>query len=156
MSNSHVDIKTQLAPQVAHWTRAAARLQDLDDLASPSAWSSLERYLGLSIRRYLSEVVTQLDREATLLQAALGAAFSAADLLSVRRQLLAFRKRYVRVETTLDFYADAINTRTNPRMAGYMRACDTLAHRSMAQLLDTLGKPTPVALTYMDKGLGAS
>jgi hypothetical protein len=156
VSDSQVDTKTQLAPQVAHWTRAAARLQDLEDLAPPSAWSSLERYLGLSIRRYLSEVVTQLDREATLLQAALAAAFSAADLLSVRRQLLAFRKRYVRVETTLDFFADAINTRTNPRMAGYMRACDTLAHRSMTQLLDSLGKPTPVALTYMDKGLGAS
>src|SRR5918994_7461833 len=156
VSDSHVDVKTQLALQVAHWTRATARLQDLDDLAPPSAWSSLERYLGLSIRRYLSEVVAQLDREATLLQAALAAAFSAADLLSVRRQLLAYRKRYVRVETTLDFFADAINTRTNPRMAGYMRACDTLAHRSMTQLLDQLGKPTPVVLTYTDKGLGAS
>ena len=151
-----MDTKTQLAPQVAHWTRAAARLQDLDDLAPPSAWNSLERYLGLSIRRYLSEVVARLDREGALLQAALAAAFSATDLLGVRRQLLAFRKRYVRVETTLDYYADAINTRTNPRMAGYMRACDILAHRSMAQLLDSLGKPTPLVLTYIDKGLGAS
>ena len=151
-----MDTKTQLAPQVAHWTRAAARLQDLDDLAPPSAWNSLERYLGLSIRRHLSEVVARLDREGALLQAALAAAFSATDLLGVRRQLLAFRKRYVRVETTLDYYADAINTRTNPRMAGYMRACDILAHRSMAQLLDSLGKPTPLVLTYIDKGLGAS
>src|SRR5215210_467223 len=156
MDDSHVAIKTQLADQVAHWTRAATRLQDLDDLASPSAWNSLESYLGSSIRRHLSEVVARLDREAALLQAALAAAFSASDLLSVRRQLLAFRRRYIRVETTLDFYADAINTRTNPRMAGYMRACDTLAHRSMTQLLDSLGKPTPVALTYTDKGLGAS
>lgn len=156
MNDSHAAVKTQIARQVAHWTRAAARLQDLDDFASPSAWNSLERYLGLSVRRHLSTVVAQLDREATLLQAALAAAFSVHDLSAVRRQLLAFRNRYMRVETTLDFYADAINTRTNPRIAGYLRACDTLAHRSMAQLLDLLGKPTPVALTYIDKGLGAS
>jgi hypothetical protein len=156
MNDSDLAIKTQLSRQVAHWTEAAARLQDLDELASPAAWGSLERYLGLCIRRHLSEVVAQLDREATLLQAALAAALSAADLSAVRRQLLAFRKRYARVETTLDFYADAINTRTNRRTAGYLRACDTLAHRSMAQLLDPLGKPTPVVLTYIDKGLGAS
>jgi hypothetical protein len=155
MSELRVAIRIQLARQVAHWATAVARLQDLDDLASPAAWNSLERYLGLSIRQHLSTVAAQLEREATLLQAALAAA-SAADLSAVRRQLLAFRKRYLRVETTLDFYADAINTRTKPGIAGYLRACDTLAHRSMAQLLDQLGKPTPVALTYLDKGLGAS
>lgn len=156
MNDAHTAIKTQLASQVAHWTEAAARLQNLDDLASPSAWNSLECYIGLSVRRHLSTVVAQLNREARLLQAKLAAASSVADLSAVRHQLLAFRKRYIRVETTLDFYADAINTRTNPRMAGYLRACDTLVHRSMAQLLDPLGKPTPVGLTYIDKGLGAS
>jgi hypothetical protein len=156
MNESHVAIKTGLARQVAHWTKAAARLQNLDDFASPSAWNSLERYLGLSVRRHLSTVVAQLDREATLLQAALAAAFSVADLSAVRRKLLAFRTRYLQVETTLDFYADAINTRTAGTITGLLRACDTLAHRSMAQLLDQLGKPTPVALTYLDKGLGAS
>ncbi len=156
MNESNVAIRTQLARQVAHWIAAAARLQNLDDLASPLSWNSLERYLGLSIRQHLSEMVAQLDREAALLQAALAAAFSAADLSAVRRQLLAFRNRYMRVETTLDFYADAINTRTNPKIAGYLRAFDTLGHRSMAQLLDQLDKPTPVILTYIDKGLGAS
>src|SRR5688572_24814646 len=156
MNDSHTAIKTQLTRQVAHWTRAAARLQDLDDLASSAAWNNLERYLGLSIRRHLSMVVAQLDREAVLLQAALAAAASSAYLSAVRLQLLAFRNRYTRVETTLDYFADAINTRTQPKIAGYLRACDTLAHRSIAQLLDQLGKPTPVALTYIDKGLGAS
>ena len=156
MNDSDVAIKTQLTRQVAHWAAASARLQNLDDLASPAAWSSLERYLGLSIRQHLSTVVAQLDREATLLQTTLVAAFSAADLSTVRRKLLAFRRRYMRVETTLDFFADAINTRTNPKVAGYLKAFDTLAHRSMAQILDLLGKPTPVVLTYIDKGLGAS
>jgi len=46
--------------------------------------------------------------------------------------------------------------RTNKQIAGLLRACDTLAHRSMAQLLDQLGKTAPVSLTYLDKGLGAS
>jgi hypothetical protein len=156
MNSSLVAIQTQLARQVAHWTAAAARLRDLDDLASPAAWSYLERYLGTAVRQHLSTVITQLAREATLLQAMLAAESSATDLASVRRQLLAFRKRYMQVETTLDFYADAINTRTTPKIAGYLRACDTLADRSMTQLLDLLGKPAPVALTYIDKGLGAS
>jgi hypothetical protein len=148
--------KTQIARQVVHWSRAASRLQDLDDLAAPAAWNSLERYLGLSIRQHLSAVVRQLNREAASLQAALAAASNVAELSAVRRQLLIFRQRYLRAETTLDFYADAINTRANATIAGYLRACDTLAYRSMTQLLDQLGKATPVVLTYIDKGLGAS
>jgi hypothetical protein len=116
--------------------------------------NNLERYLGLSIRRHLSMVVAQLEREAVLLQSALAAARSVADFAAVRRQLLAFRNRYTRVETTLDYYADAINTRTQPRIAGYLRACDTLAHRSMAQILDQLRKPTPVALNLSRQGTG--
>ena len=156
MNESKVAIKTQLARQVAHWTAAAARLQNLDDLASPAAWNSLERYLGLSIRQHLTRVVEKLNREGTSLQAALDTVSSAADLEAVRRKLLAFRAFYLRIETTLDFFADAINTRTSSRIAGFLRACDTLAHRSMAQLLDQLGKPTPVALTYLETGVGAS
>lgn len=149
-------IRTQLARQIAHWTHAAARLRNLDDLASPEAWNNLERYLGLSIRRHLSQVITGLNREAELLQSRLAAYVSIADYPTVRKRLLAFRNHYMRVETTLDFYADAINTRTNPKIGGYLKACDTLAHKSMAQLLDPLGKSTPSVLTYIDKGVGAS
>jgi hypothetical protein len=156
MNDLHLATKTQVARQVAHWTAAASRLQDLDDLASPAAWNSLEQYLGLSLRRHLSSVVTRLDREAVLLQVATASACTATELAAIRRQLMTFRNRYLRVETTLDFFADAINTRTNPRIAGYLRACDTLAYRSMAQILDPIGKPVPVVLTYIDKGLGAS
>lgn len=156
MTEMPAAISVQLARQVAHWGEAAARLQTLDDLAAPAAWSSLESYLGLSIRRHLTEVVGQLGQEARSLQAGLAAARTAGDLEAVRRQLLVFRRRYARVETTLDFYADAINTRTNARLAGYLRACDSLTHRSMAQALEPLGKPTPVVMTYIDKGLGAS
>jgi len=38
-------IRTQLSRQVIHWTKAAQRLADLDDLASAAAWHSLESYL---------------------------------------------------------------------------------------------------------------
>jgi hypothetical protein len=148
--------RAQIARQVAHWTTAAARLEKLDDLASAAAWSGLEQYLGMAVRGHLVAVVQAAGREAAVLQATMDSARSPADLVAVRRRLLAFRAFYLRVETTLDFFASAINTRTSPAVAGLMRACDTLAHRSMAQLLDPLGRPTPAVLTYLDKGLGAS
>jgi len=156
MANLQAAIKVQLSRQVVHWRKAAARFEDLDDLASPAAWHGLEGHLGLSIRRHLTTVVAQLQREGELLKAALAAAISPADLMKVRRQLLNFRNRYIGVETTLVFFADAINTRTNPKIDGYLKACDIMAYRSMAQLLDQLGKPTPIALSYFDKGIGAA
>jgi hypothetical protein len=156
MTDALLAVHAQLARQVAHWNMAVTRLQNLDDLASSGAWNSLEHYLGLSIRQHLARVLDRLLRQANLLKAALDAARTAADFEVVRRRLLAFRRQYLRTEITLVFYADAINTRTNPTIGGLLKACDSLAHRSMAQLLDQLGKPTPVVLTYLDKGLGAS
>jgi hypothetical protein len=150
----HDAIGVQTEREVAHWTLAAARL-DLDDLASPAAWGHLERYLGLSVRNHLKGVIDRLASDARVLTALHRDARSATAQAEVRRRLLAFRNQYVRAETTLDFFADAINGRTNAQLAALLRACDTLAHRSMAQLLDPLGKTTPVALTCVDKGLGA-
>jgi hypothetical protein len=148
-------VAAQTRRQVAHWVQAASRLV-LDDLAGASAWGHLERYLGLSVRRHLQGVVDRLQAEATALTALQAAADTPAALAAVHRRLLAFEQQYLRAETTLDFFADAINVRTNPQMAALLRACDTLAHRSMAQVLDAIGKPAPVALTYVDKGRGAS
>jgi hypothetical protein len=156
MNDPAAALKTQLARQVAHWNIAAASLQNLDDLAAPSAWDGLERYMGLSLRQHLGDVVGRLNHQAGLLRAALDAAYSPAELGAVQRQLLAFRRVYLRAETTLYFFGDAIRTRTNPTVAGLLRACDSLAHRSMTQMLDQLGRPSPVVLTYLDKGLGAS
>lgn len=148
-------VQAQTERQVAHWALAASRLK-LDDLASPEAWGHLERYLGVSVRRHLTGVIDRLQGEANALTAMQRAAQSPTAAAEVRRKLLAFRQQYIRTETTLEFFADAINTRTNPKLAALLRACDTLAHRSMSQLLDQIGKTTPVALTYVDKGLGAS
>jgi hypothetical protein len=149
-------LRLQLACQVSHWTMAALRLGDLEDLASASAWNSLERYMGIVLRQNLSAAVDRLQRQAAALQTLLSAARTLDDIHQVQQQLLEFRQRYLRTETLLDFYADAIDTRTSPNIAALLRACDVLARRSMSQLLDRLGQTTPPVLTYIDKGLGAS
>ncbi len=145
----------QDARQVAHWVLAAARL-DLDELASHDAWGHLERYLGVSLRRHLDGVIERLRSEGRVLTALHREARSPTARAEVRRRLLAFQRQYLRTERTLDFFADAINSRTNPQVAAVLRACDTLAQRSMAAVLDALGKTTPPALTYLGEGRGAS
>jgi hypothetical protein len=155
VSDALTAIATQTERQVGHWALAVSRLS-LDDLASPEAWGHLERYLGVSLRRHLTGVIKRLAEEADALQALQRAAHSGTAAAEVHHKLLAFRQRFVRTEITLDFFADAINGRASPHVAGLLRACDTLAYRSMAQLLDPLGFTTPVVLSYVDKGLGAS
>lgn len=149
-------LRRNLARQIDHWTSAAARLSRLDDLAGPDAWERLEQYLGLSLRRHLAGVVDRVVRRGELVRASVTSADNAREVAALRRQLLAFRRDYLRAETTLEFYADAINTRTNAVQGALLRACDTLAYRSMAAILEPIGYETPVALTYIDKGLGAS
>jgi hypothetical protein len=148
-------VRAQTDRQVAHWRLAASRL-DLDDLAAPEAWGRLEQYLGLSLRRHLQGVIDRLRERADVLASMQRAAHSPTALVALRRELLAFRRHFLRAETTLDYFADAIATRTNPDAAALLRACDTLAYRAMAQILDPLGHATPAVLTYIDKGLGAS
>ena len=145
----------QTQRQVAHWVCAAARL-DLDELASPQAWGQLERYLGVSLRRHLEGVIERVAVQARALTALERAARSATAIAELRAKLLEFQRLYLRTERTLDFFADAINCRTNPQVAAVLRACDTLAQRSMAQVLEPLGKTTPPAVTYLGEGRGAS
>jgi hypothetical protein len=141
--------------QVAHWSAAASRLS-LDELAAPEAWRRLEQYLGLSLRAHLQGVIDRVHQSAEALTAVSRAAETPSELAELRRRLLAFRRQYLRAETTLDYFADAIATRTNVQSAALLRACDSLAYRAMAQVLDPLGSASPVVLSYIDKGLGAS
>lgn len=149
-------LRQQLSRQVAHWTDAASRLAELDELAPAEAWRQLEQYLGLTVRRQLLESSERLERRGALLRTALGAASSRAELESVHRLLVDFRRQYLRTETTLEFFAHAIRTRTDAVLGALLRACDTLAYRSMTTVLDQLDKSAPVVLTYLDCGLGAS
>ena len=149
-------LRAQLARQVAHWQAAVVTLDDPENFASAAAWAGLERYLGLAIRRQLQYAVERLRQEALGLQAELAAARTEAHLQSVHRRLLAFRRRFIQTETLLDFYGDAVNTRTSPKLAGLLRALDIIAERSMAVALKPLGRQAPPVLTYIDKGMGAS
>ena len=156
MSDRVAAIRGQLGRQVAHWLNATARLENSVGAASDPAWANLEQYLGVTVRGRLAEAAARLRRQAAVLRASFEAAHSLPELEEVRRRLLDFRRRYLRTEITLDFYADAINTRSSPVARAYLRACDSLGHRSMAAVLDQLPRPVPVVLTYVDKGLGAS
>ena len=149
-------LKTQVGRNVAHWEMAAARLENLETAASPEAWKGLERYLGVALRRDLSGATGRLRRDAAALKALSGAARTVEDLERVRAAVVAFRGRYSQTETLVDFYGDAVNSRTNPEVAALLRACDAMAVVSMRRVLDPLGKATPPVLTYLDRGLGAS
>jgi hypothetical protein len=149
-------MRHQLERQFAHWTAATHGLLDLSRIASPAAWAALGNELGILLRKDLLAAVERLRQDLAQLGHRLGAATTDAELQAVQRGLIEFRRSYLRVEATLDFFGDAINTRTSESTGGLLRACDVLARRSMEQLLEPLGRPTPRVLTYLDCGLGAS
>jgi hypothetical protein len=149
-------VRTQVARQVAHWRAAVIALDDLENFASQDAWSRLERYLGQSLRANLRGAVGRLAREGEVLAAELRAAETADELELVRRHVVRFRRRFLRVETGLEFYGGAVNDRSSFRLGALLAACDILAGRALESILTPLGKPIPPVLTYVDKGLGAS
>jgi hypothetical protein len=149
-------LRIQVARQVAHWRAATVALADLDDFAAPAAWQALESRLGTALRARLREAVDRLQRESDVLAAKLRAADDVEELEALRRDVVAFRRRFLATETALDFYGDAVNTRTSPRLAALLAACDVLASRSLEAVLVPRGLPVPPVLTYVDKGLGAS
>ena len=156
MFNEFDDIYQQVSRQLGHWTQAASRLSKLEDLASASAWDGLEHYLNITLKSSLQQGLNRLQQNALILQTQLHHAKSVSQLKHLQGGLDKFKKQYLQTETMLDFYADAINTRTNDDMASLMRACDRIAYNSMKMILEPLGKNTPPVLTYIDKGLGAS
>ncbi|MFX4328471.1 hypothetical protein ABTA31_19520, partial [Acinetobacter baumannii] len=82
--------------------------------------ASVERYLDLSLRRQLQGAIDRLRKEVAALERDLAVVRTQEELLAVQARLVQFRQRYVRVETTLDFYGDAINTRTNPKLRSHL------------------------------------
>jgi len=149
-------VRVQVIRQVAHWRAAVVALDDFENFASATAWGNLERYLGVAIRTQLQASVERLRRGSDVLEAELRAAETLEDLERVRRRVVAFRRRFLQVELALDFYGDAVNTRTSPKVGAMLRACDILAGRSMDVVFQPMGRKTPPTLTYVDKGIGAS
>lgn len=148
--------RSALAAEIAHWRRAGSELSDLDMVASPGAWAALESYLGKSVRGSLRAVTARVVTDADQVSAALATAGDSGDLARVRLALLAMRQRYERAETVVDFYMDAINSRSLPRMGAVLRGLDSLAVDSMDRVLRPLGIEVPPVLSYLDKGIGAS
>ncbi|MEA2127483.1 MAG: hypothetical protein QOJ85_374 [Solirubrobacteraceae bacterium] len=149
-------LRVQVARQVAHWQAAVVGLGDPESFASATAWRTLERYLDVALRRHLREAADRLVGQADVLAAELRAAATASELEALRVRVIAFRRRYLQVETALDFYGHAINSRTSPRLAGLLSACDRLATMSMQAVLVPLRCDVPPVLTYVNSGMGAS
>jgi hypothetical protein len=148
-------VLAELGRQVEHWRLAAERLAAPDAVASPAAWASIEHYLGVSLRATIAAATDQLRKRIALLAARLQHA-GPADVPHLRAELVAIRRLYLRTETTVDFFADAIATRSTEPMGSWLRACDHLARRAMAEVLQPLGRQVPAALTFADKGAGAA
>lgn len=146
----------EYARAIAHWRLAGRRLADVESVAPIAAWRGLEHYLGVSLHYTIRDAVARLDRQATALERRLTSAIDDAGVAAIEGPLQDLRRSYVRVETMVDFFADALVTRASPRLGALLRACDHIATRGMAEMLAPLGRQVPAALSYLDRGLGAS
>lgn len=146
-----------LERQVQHWLGAARAFLDAEAFASRSSWESLEETIGLPVRRQLARTVDQL----------IGSGRTAAELVRRSRQapegtaaaqasVEQFRRRYLQVETTLDFFGQAVNSRTSLRLRSTLQTLDRLARQSIEASLAPVGVVVPPVLTYIGEGLGAS
>lgn len=145
--------RRQLHAELAHWWGAIAQLAKLDTVAPAQAWAQLEDYLRLRLRDRLTSSIAALSAEGAALAAALGTGRPVAEC---RAALLRLRGRYLAVEATVEFYGDAVQQRTTPRLGAVLRGLDTIAVDSMEVVLRPLGKEVPPALVYPEKGLGAA
>ena len=149
-------LRRQVLRQVAHWEGAAERLDDFEASASPAAWNSLERYLGLTLRGELKEAREQLRREAATVRASYNAARTQGALELVSDAVSILRDRYLQTELLVDYYVDAVRSRANPEVGAQLRACDIMAERALSGGLEKLGRPAPPIMTYFKPGIGAA
>ncbi|MFG1622534.1 hypothetical protein [Kribbella sp. NPDC049227] len=145
--------RRQLRSELAHWRGAIAQLADLDAVAAPQAWAELEDYLRFRLRERLLSSIRTLEAEGAALAVHLD---SSERPEQARTALLQLRRRYLAVEATVEWYGDAVQQRTTPRLGAVLRGLDTIAVDAMEAILRPLGIETPPALTYPDKGLGAA
>jgi hypothetical protein len=149
-------LRLQVLRQLAHWEGAAERLDDFEASASPAAWNSLERYLGLTLRGELKEACEQLRREAASVRASYNAARTQDALERISDALSALRESYLQTELLVDYYADAVRSRANPELGAQLRACDIMAERAPAGGREKLGRRAPPVMTYFKPGIGAA
>ena len=150
-------VAADLSRQVAHWLASARTFRDAEEFASLEAWRSVELEIGVPLRTELNRVVEELVAlgEATA-QLAKQARTDPALLPKAAAAVQRFRRRYVQVDTTLDFLGDAVNSRTSKVLRAALSTLDELAVASMRPSLELARKPVPRVLVYQDKGTGAS
>ncbi len=149
-------LKRQVLRQLNHWEGAAERLDDFEATASPAAWASLERYVGVTLRAGLKDARDQLKTESQAVRAAFKAVRSRPDLERIADQVAQLRNRYLQTELLVNFYVDAVRARANTEVSIQLRACDTMAGRAVSGALERLGLKAPPILTYFAPGIGAS
>jgi hypothetical protein len=150
-------VAQDLSRQLAHWRAAARNFCDAEEFASAEAWKSVERDVGAPIRQRLHAVVEELLALGDEAQRWVAKAHrEPAALQPAAEAVERFRRRYIQVDTTLDFLGDAVNSRTSPRLRVALGTLDELAAASITPVLLAANRPVPRVLVYQDKGTGAS
>jgi hypothetical protein len=146
-----------LQRQLAHWLAAARTFRDAEEFASLEAWTSVERDIGAPLRSNVHQMVEDLIALGETARATIDdARRDSAGLPAAAAAVIRFRRRYVQVDTTLDFLGDAVNSRTSRVLRAALTTLDDLAYASMVPSLERAGKSVPRVLVYQDKGNGAS
>lgn len=146
----------QIERQINHWNAAIERLGGWSTWASEQAWRSLEQYLDFELGEKFGSAIERLRHKTADLKRQAARCQSREEIIGIRRALIKVRREFVQVETMLDYFGDAVNTRTSTYMSAMLRACDRLSELSMYQILQQFGQKSPPVLAYIDKGLGAS
>lgn len=150
-------VAEDLLRQTVHWLAAARTFRDAEEFASAAAWGSVEHHVGMPLRQQLATTVRQLIGLGETTADLARRAGRQPELLSRAHQAVQlFRRRYAAVETTLDFFGDAVSSRRSPRLRAALNTLDVLAAESIRPVLVRAGVPVPPVLTYVDKGMGAS
>ncbi|MGV9709938.1 hypothetical protein ACWDTI_04665 [Gordonia sp. NPDC003424] len=143
--------------QLQHWLGAARGCLDAESFATRQAWESVERAVGVPVRTELAKTVAELMRLGRSAEGVIRSARTQPDQTAAAQAAVdGFRRRYLQVETTLDFFGQAINSRTSAKLRNTMATLDRLAEQSIAAALGSRGIAVPPVLTYIGEGLGAS
>jgi len=150
-------VAEDLARQTAHWIAAARMFRDAEEFASVEAWRSVESEVGLPLRNMLGATVEELLALGKATAELVGRARRHTEALRPAAiAVQGFRRRYSQVEVTLEFFGDAVNSRTSEPLRAALTSLDRLATASMSAPLVEAKAPVPPVLTYVDKGMGAS
>lgn len=145
-----------LKRQLAHWLYAAESLAHVENMASDDAWKGLHDTTAVIMKQYLQNNISHLVNKGKKLQDQLIHINTNEVRGQLRKAILRYKADYLKIETTIHFYTDAINTRTNSQTALILKGCDVLCNECLHLFLTPLNKLLPAVISYLDKGAGAA